>query len=74
MVDIQSIREKVKKGKYQISFTHTEKLRKGAIEIAEIEDATSLREVIESEAFMSELKERTKATKETFMCMKILCV
>ena len=35
MIDILSIREKVKKEKYRISFTHTEKLREREIEIAE---------------------------------------
>jgi hypothetical protein len=41
VIDIQSIREKVKKGKYRISFTHTEKLRERKIEITEIEEAVS---------------------------------
>jgi len=31
VIDIQSIREKVKKGRYRISFTHTEKLRERKI-------------------------------------------
>ena len=48
MIDIQSIREKVKKGKYRISFTHTEKLRERKIEIAELEEALSIGEVIEA--------------------------
>jgi hypothetical protein len=48
VIDIQSIREKVKKGKYRISFTHTEKLRERKIEIAEIEEAVSIGAVIEA--------------------------
>ena len=48
MIDIQNIREKVKKGNYRISFTHTEKLRERKIEIAELEEAISIGEVIEA--------------------------
>ena len=48
MIDIQSIREKMKKGKYRISFTHTEKLRERKIEIAEIEEAVSVGEIMEA--------------------------
>ena len=48
MIDIQSIREKLKKGKYMISFTHTEKLRERKIEITEIEEAVSAGEIMEA--------------------------
>ena len=48
MIDIQSIREKVKKGKYRISFSHTEKLRERKIEITEIEEAVSAGEIMEA--------------------------
>ena len=48
MIEIQSIQEKVKKGKYLISFTHTEKLRERRIEMREIEEAISAGEIIEA--------------------------
>ncbi len=48
VIDIQSIREKVEKGKYRISFTHTEKLRERKVEIMEIEESISVGEVIEA--------------------------
>lgn len=48
MIDIQHIREKVRKGKYRVSFTHTEKLREREIELAEIEEAISMGEIIEA--------------------------
>jgi len=48
VIDIQSIREKVKRGKYRISFTHTEKLRERKIEMQEIEGAVSVGEIIEA--------------------------
>jgi hypothetical protein len=48
VIDIQSIREKMEKGKYRISFTHTEKLRERKIGIAELEEAISIGEVIEA--------------------------
>ena len=41
MLNTQSIRDKVKEGKYRISFTHTEKLRERRIEMVEIEEAIS---------------------------------
>ena len=47
-MDIQSIREKVRKGKYRISFTHTEKLRERKIEMKEIEVAIATGEIIEA--------------------------
>lgn len=48
MMDIQSIREKVRTGKYRISFTHTEKLRERKIEMKEIEVAIATGEIIEA--------------------------
>jgi len=48
VIDIKSIREMVKKGKYRISFTHTEKLRERKIEMQEIEGAVSVGEIIEA--------------------------
>jgi len=48
VIDIQSIREKVRKGKYRISFSHTEKIRERKIEIEEIEEAISVGEIIEA--------------------------
>ncbi|MEA2053817.1 MAG: DUF4258 domain-containing protein [Candidatus Thermoplasmatota archaeon] len=44
---IEQIKEKVRKGKYYISFTHTEKLRKRRINTGEIEEAISRGEIIE---------------------------
>ena len=39
MTDIKDIKERVRQGKYRISFTHTEKLRQREIEIRELEEA-----------------------------------
>lgn len=41
MTDIKDIKERVRQGKYRISFTHTEKLRQREIEIRELEEALS---------------------------------
>jgi len=46
-MDISDIKEKVKYGRYRISFTHTEKLRERKIEIAELEEAILSGEIIE---------------------------
>ena len=48
MLNTQSIRDKVKEGKYRISFTHTEKLRERRIEMVEIEEAISNGVIIEA--------------------------
>jgi len=48
VIDIQSSREKMRTGKYRIAFTHTEKLRERKIEVAELEEAISIGEVIEA--------------------------
>ena len=48
MINIQNIREKVKKEKYKISFTHTEKVRERKIEMREIEESISVGEIIEA--------------------------
>lgn len=48
MIDIQSIRVKVRKGKYRISFTHTEKIRERKIELEEIEEAILIGAIIEA--------------------------
>jgi|SRR5579884_1691944 len=47
-MEIDAIRQKVKEGQYEISFTHTEKLRRRKIEIEAIEQAIENGEVIES--------------------------
>jgi hypothetical protein len=47
VLNIQSVREKVKEGKYRISFTHTEKLRERKIEMVELEEAISTGEIVE---------------------------
>ena len=43
----ETIREKVKVGKYIISFTHTEKMRSRKIKAEDIEEAISKGEIIE---------------------------
>jgi hypothetical protein len=48
VIDIRSIQEKVRKEKYRISFTHTEKLRERRIEMREIEEVISACEIIEA--------------------------
>ena len=48
MLNIHSIREKVKGAKYRISFTHTEKLRERRIEMVEIEEAIANGVIIEA--------------------------
>jgi hypothetical protein len=48
VLNIRSIREKVKEGKYRISFTHTEKLRERKIDMAEIEEVISNGLIIEA--------------------------
>ena len=47
MMDINDIKERVRHGRYRISFTHTEKLRQRGIEIFELEKAILSGEVIE---------------------------
>jgi hypothetical protein len=44
VINIQNIREKAKKEKYKISFTHTEKVRERKIEMREIEESISVGE------------------------------
>jgi len=44
---LEEIREKVREGRYYVSFTHTEKLRKRKISAEEIEEAISKGEIIE---------------------------
>lgn len=46
-MNIEAIREKVKKGKYIISFTHTEKLRQRKIKAKDIEQAVETGTMIE---------------------------
>jgi len=46
-MNIESIRTKVRAGKYIISFTHTEKVRLRRIEAEEIEDAICIGTIIE---------------------------
>jgi hypothetical protein len=46
-MDIEAIREKVRAGKYIISFTHTEKVRLRKIEAEEIENAIFSGTIIE---------------------------
>ena len=46
-MNIETIREKIKAGKYIISFTHTEKIRLREIEAEEIEEAICKRTIIE---------------------------
>lgn len=45
--DIQPIRQKVKAGKYVVSFTHTEKVRIRGIEAEDIEEAIHNGDIIE---------------------------
>ena len=47
-MDIASIRGKIRDGSYEISFTHTEKLRQRKISIATIEQAVIEGTIIES--------------------------
>ena len=47
MMDISDVKERVKHGRYRISFSHTEKLRQRKIEIRELEEAVSTGEIIE---------------------------
>ncbi len=47
-MDIEHIRDRVRKGSYVISFTHTEKLRRRKISLATIEQAMGEGEIIES--------------------------
>ena len=47
MTDIKDIKERVRQGKYRISFTHTEKLRQREIEIRELEEALSIGKIVE---------------------------
>ena len=47
MMKFEEIKRKVKKGKYYISFTHTERLRKRKISAKELEEAISQGEIIE---------------------------
>ena len=47
-MDIASIRGKIRDGSYEISFTHTEKLRQRKISIATIEQAVIEGSIIES--------------------------
>lgn len=44
---LKEIKQRVKKGEYYVSFTHTEKLRKRKICLEEIEEAISHGEIIE---------------------------
>lgn len=44
---IEEIKERVEKGKYYISFSHTEKLRRRKLSAQEIEQAISRGEIIE---------------------------
>ena len=44
---IEEIKEKVRRGEYYISFTHTEKFRRRRISTGEIEEAISRGEIIE---------------------------
>ena len=46
-MNIETIREKIKAGKYIISFTHTEKVRLRKIEAEEIEEAIHEGTIIE---------------------------
>ena len=46
-MDISDVKERVKHGRYRISFSHTEKLRQRKIEIRELEEAVSTGEIIE---------------------------
>jgi hypothetical protein len=47
-MDIESIRAKVRNGKYIVSFTHTEKVRLRKIEAEEIEETICKGKIIES--------------------------
>jgi len=47
MTDIKDIKERVRQGKYRISFTHAEKLRQREIEIRELEEALSIGKIVE---------------------------
>lgn len=44
---LEEIRQRVRRGRYHISFTHTEKLRRRQITVKEIEEAISKGEIIE---------------------------
>jgi hypothetical protein len=46
-MDIHAIREKIGRGRYLISFTHTEKLRQRRIKAEEIEGAVAVGSIIE---------------------------
>jgi hypothetical protein len=46
-VDIETIREKIGRGRYIISFTHTEKLRQRRIKAQDIEEAVKIGTIIE---------------------------
>lgn len=46
-MDIETIREKIAKGRYIISFTHTEKLRQRRIKAYDIEQAIKSGDIIE---------------------------
>jgi len=46
-VNIETIQEKIKEGRYSISFTHTEKLRQRRIKAEDIEQAIATGSVIE---------------------------
>ena len=47
-MDVNDIKERVRLGKYKISFTHTEKLRLRKIEMSELEEAIITDEIIEN--------------------------
>lgn len=46
-IDIEAIREKVGEGRYAISFTHTEKLRRRRIKAQDIEETVKTGSIIE---------------------------
>ncbi len=47
-IALDEIKQKISDGNYYIAFTHTEKLRKRKIDIAQVEKAISTGEIIES--------------------------
>jgi len=47
-MDISYVKERVRHGRYRISFSHTEKLRQRKIEIRELEEAIFTGEMIEN--------------------------
>ncbi len=48
---IEEVKEKVRRGEYYISFTHTEKLRRRRISAGQIEQAISRGEIIEDYSY-----------------------